>query len=851
MNLPKKVKNLDLNPLDEQEILIRYGRLAPHARDRVLDQFYLIRPGGASLHEYVITQMLTMAAASISLYVGLLAICCVLIKLVGANNIDQAYVLLSIMVVELSWVFWTIRQRYGKRYKEKIFETTELGLSPTGINLHSRIIHGGFVTKSMRWRDISSLDFVEGIADQHKPERGNRLELRDSRGRKLTLVLDCIQTIEERKILREFIFNHVPHADIKSAVDNLLRVGKTADLPFTKLWSQALQDSRPRLSTAPLRNETVLQQGRFVIKNCIGGGGQGAVYLSSMRDLEEEREVVLKEYVLPDLIHDIEHKAACEQFEKEVHLLGRLKHKSVINLIDAFVEDHRAYLVLDHVSGISLRDYVQHSGRLETKRVLQLAQQMADILCYLHQAAPSVMHLDFSPENILISTNDQLTVIDFNISAEENSIRTRTVMGKQRYMAPEQYRGKPTQRSDIYSMGATLFYLLTGQEPEPISASKPGKHLPDLDPEVNNFVVQATALEEDQRFQNIEELKRALAHLVLKFGIGQVASSQDLLPARAEAVTIGPQRGFAPAQRPGQATTELSTDGGELGQANSLDSFSLPNQGNKVIVTYKAHACPAELVLPYSLQELAPANLAKAWHETRFLLWLMNMDSPAMITLIIIALGNLLLSALLYLGVWVDTSQGLHRTIATFLIGMPGSLLVGYLPVYSALVLINLQFGHGRRWMGAIIGPTHIGLTDSGFKLWWRGLLFYNYPSLSLWSDIYSVDLIIDQKYNQPSLRFIYQSGYGRKQMILPLSGFGSEEDAAVALDYFAKYVDLECQGPIFQKFGQVGFSKIAKLLGLSQLAHLMISPEKLESISTEKAITETVAQTLLHYLGP
>jgi serine/threonine protein kinase len=849
MNLPKKVENLDLNPLDEPEILIRYGRLAPHARDRVLDQFYLIRPGGASLHEYVITQMLTMAAASISLYVGLLAICCVLIKLVGANNIDQASVLLSIMVVELSWVFWTIRQRYGKRYKEKIFETTELGLSPTGINLHSRIIHGGFVTKSMRWRDISSLNLIEGRADPHKPERGNRLELRDSGGRKLSLLLDCIQTIEERKILREFILNHVPHADIKTAVDNLLRVGKTADVPFTKLWSQALQDSRPRLSTAPLGNETVLQQGRFVIRNCIGGGGQGAVYLSTMRDLEEEREVVLKEYVLPDLIHDIEHKAACEQFEKEVHLLGRLKHKSVINLIDAFVEDHRAYLVLDHVSGMSLRDYVQRSGPIEAKRVLHLAQQMADILAYLHQAAPSVMHLDFSPENILISTNDQLTVIDFNISVEENSIRTRTVMGKQRYMAPEQYRGKPTPRSDIYSMGATLFYLLTGHEPEPISVSKPGKHLPDLDPEVNNFVAQATALEEDQRFQNIDELKRGLAQLVLKFGSSQIESSQDLLPARVEAVTTGAQKDFAPPKPPEQGTAELSTDGGKFGASKSLDSLSLPNQENTVIATYKAHVCPAELILPYSLQQLAPANLAKAWHETRFLLWLMNMDSPAMITLIIIASCNLLLSALLYLGFWVDTSQGLHRTISTFLIGMPGSLLVGYLPVYSALVLINLQFGHGRRWMGTIVGPTHIGLTDSGFKLWWRGLLFYNYPSLSLWSDIYSVDLVIDPKYNEPSLRFIYQSGYGRKQIILPLSGFSAEEDAALALDYFGKYVDLESQGSTFQKFAQIGFSKIAKLMGFSQLANLIISPEKLESISAEKAITETLTQTLLQHL--
>jgi serine/threonine-protein kinase len=199
-----------------------------------------------------------------------------------------------------------------------------------------------------------------------------------------------------------------------------------------------------------------------------------------------------------------------EQFEKEVRLLSKISHEGVIKMYDAFVEDHRAYLVLEHVDGVSLRDYVQRSGPIESSRAVALAQKMCDILAHLHSMQPSIMHLDFSPENIWISANDRITAIDFNISVEENSLRTRTVMGKQRYMAPEQYRGKPTMRSDIYSMGATLFFLLTGKEPEPISVSRPARENAQIDAQLENIVEQATALEEEKRFQSAASLKEAL-----------------------------------------------------------------------------------------------------------------------------------------------------------------------------------------------------------------------------------------------------------------------------------------------------------------------------------------------------
>jgi len=488
------------------------------------------------LRSSLVSRLATLLTSTLAILIPIIGALILLARQLHMPLVDVWWIIYGAFVVfELAWFIFMIGRRTRKRYKEVPLQTTELGLSASHINIHSRYIHGGCVKTSMRWQDISSIRCIQRIPDRFlsliervDPQaQGNYLQLLDMHGKKIDLQLDCIQTIEERQILRDFILQFVPQIDIKDVLSSLLRVGKVDNVPFTKLWSQALQDARPRLHTAPLVQDTVLQNGRFVIKDCIGSGGQGAVYLSDMRELEDTLQVVLKEYVLPDLVHASEHKAAVEQFEKEVRLLSKISHPGVIKMYDAFVEDHRAYLVLEHVDGISLRDHVQRFGPMESGRAVAIAQQMCDILHSLHSMQPTIMHLDFSPENILISGNDLITVIDFNISVEENSLRTRTVMGKQRYMAPEQYRGKPTVRSDVYSMGATLFFLLTGKEPEPISVSRPSRENPQINSQLENIVVQATALEEEKRFQSAASLKEALLAVAMEHDVLNTATVDD------------------------------------------------------------------------------------------------------------------------------------------------------------------------------------------------------------------------------------------------------------------------------------------------------------------------------------
>ena len=507
---------MDNSRQNHREILIRYGRLAPHAQDRILDQFYLILPGSMALQGFLVTQAFSLIVGSI----GLALLVSALLMCFGARQslYESLYFCFGLEGV---WVFFVMHFNYVKRYREKPFDTTEIGLSNEGVRLHSRNSHGGMILDSFRWDDISSVNFIEGVANATKNKSRDKIIISDTRKHRAEIFLDCLQTIEERNMLRAVIEKNVKQIDTRTATSALTRTGKSADIPFTKLWSQALRDSKPRLHTSALSTDYQLQNGRFKISNLIGGGGQGAVYAAESRDLQTDGNVILKEYVLPDIVHEIEHKNACEQFEKEVHLLSKLNHPGIVKMFDAFVEDHRAYLVMELVEGRNLKEEIQECGAMSCKRTLALCQKMTDILENLHTTKPVIMHLDFSPENLMLGANDKITVLDFNISSEENSMRTRTVMGKQRYMAPEQYRGKPSVRSDIYALGATLYFLLTGREPEPITVAKCKKNSdnPETIPDsVDAFVSKATALDEAERYQSISIMNNELLKLIDALG---------------------------------------------------------------------------------------------------------------------------------------------------------------------------------------------------------------------------------------------------------------------------------------------------------------------------------------------
>ena len=282
---------------------------------------------------------------------------------------------------------------------------------------------------------------------------------------------------------------------------------------YTELWLQSLTTPPKRERLAPLTNGQVLKTGRYVITEQLGTGGQGVAYLGTTTDKALPATIVVKEFVLPVFVDKSARRKALEKFEHEAVLLQGLDHQRVVKLLDYFIEDHRGYLVLEHINGCSLRKLVEENGPLASEQVLLLAEQMCDILSYLHALQPPLVHRDFTPDNLILNSDNILKLIDFNVVHQKESHTSATVVGKHAYLPPEQFRGKPVPQSDIYAMGASLHFLLTGEDPEPVSVSRPMLLNEHIDARLDALVSAATELDTKKRFADAAAVLKAVREI--------------------------------------------------------------------------------------------------------------------------------------------------------------------------------------------------------------------------------------------------------------------------------------------------------------------------------------------------
>ncbi|MBX9725263.1 MAG: serine/threonine protein kinase, partial [Candidatus Obscuribacterales bacterium] len=223
--------------------------------------------------------------------------------------------------------------------------------------------------------------------------------------------------------------------------------------------------------------------------------------------------VVLKEYVLPLGVSHASKAESLEKFQLEAQILGQLDHPQIVKLVDFFFEDHRGYMVLEYVQGRNLQSLCHSEGALSESKVIELAKQMSMILDYLHTRKPAIIHRDFTPDNLILTADGTLKLIDFNVAQQQKLSATATVVGKHSYIAPDQFRGQATPQSDIYSMGASIAYLLTGTEPKPISSTHPKMKNPQVSDEMDAIVAKCTAIDPSRRFASAAEFRQALDSL--------------------------------------------------------------------------------------------------------------------------------------------------------------------------------------------------------------------------------------------------------------------------------------------------------------------------------------------------
>jgi serine/threonine protein kinase len=149
---------------------------------------------------------------------------------------------------------------------------------------------------------------------------------------------------------------------------------------------------------------------------------------------------------------------------------------------------------------------------MSQEAVLAIAGQLIDILQYLHDLEPAVVHRDFTPDNLIIDGEGRIKLVDFGVAIEGGQQSRSNIVGKQNYLPPEQVAGKACPQSDIYAMGATLYYLLTGLEPEPLSQSNPKDINASVGEALNELVQSATALDLSQRLADAQTARDILAN---------------------------------------------------------------------------------------------------------------------------------------------------------------------------------------------------------------------------------------------------------------------------------------------------------------------------------------------------
>jgi eukaryotic-like serine/threonine-protein kinase len=263
--------------------------------------------------------------------------------------------------------------------------------------------------------------------------------------------------------------------------------------------------------------------GRYQLEREIGRGAMGIVYLG--RDTAINRMVAIKAIPLAAEFSDAELIEARARFFREAETAGRLNHPNIVTIYDVGEERGLAYIAMEYLKGQHLSDFAKSDNLMEPRKVLEVIARTAEALGFAHKQ--HVVHRDIKPANLMYdSKTDVLKITDFGIARLSDSGTTRTgiVLGTPSFMSPEQLEGRTvTGRSDLFSLGVSLFQLLTGQLPFTADsmtglmqqiAEAPHPPLrairPDLPSCVESIIDRALAKSPDARFETGAQMAAAL-----------------------------------------------------------------------------------------------------------------------------------------------------------------------------------------------------------------------------------------------------------------------------------------------------------------------------------------------------
>ena len=262
--------------------------------------------------------------------------------------------------------------------------------------------------------------------------------------------------------------------------------------------------------------------GSYEIKAVVGKGGMGTVYRAL--DPTINREVALK-VINPELSQNL---LLMKRFQNEAIAMARLNHPNIVALYNFFSEGNLHYIVMEYVQGKSLSQIIREEGALPWGRALHLFTQILAAINYAHQQR--IIHRDIKPSNFIVQPNDLVKVTDFGVAkvfGGEELTRAGTVLGTAHYMSPEQILANPISiASDIYSLGITLYEMVTGRVPFSgnsdfeiqkghleLPPPPPRQLNPNISGEIERVILTSIEKKPENRFSSVAQFLEALSPL--------------------------------------------------------------------------------------------------------------------------------------------------------------------------------------------------------------------------------------------------------------------------------------------------------------------------------------------------
>lgn len=282
-----------------------------------------------------------------------------------------------------------------------------------------------------------------------------------------------------------------------------------------------------------LQPGSVLNAGKYIIEKKLGEGGFGITYKAVQTGLY--RPVCIKEYFLAGrCVRNTQAKTVHLQgiseemyekyrlaFVKEAQTVASLHHPNIVEVIDIFDENNTSYMVMSFIEGRSLQDIVDTNGPLSYPDAVNYMAQVTSAVEYIHKH--NILHRDIKPENIMVTADYKAILIDFGSAREfeQDKTQVHTTMLTHGYAPPEQYtaNSKKGSYTDIYALGATLYFILTGKVPLEAAARwteelvEPKQLNPSIPDEGNRTIMKAMKLKKEERYQLVQDFMKDLKNM--------------------------------------------------------------------------------------------------------------------------------------------------------------------------------------------------------------------------------------------------------------------------------------------------------------------------------------------------